>query len=244
MRQLIITTLLVLTTLASQAQIDTISPTGLALNTAGWRNTKASYAVFFEDSTGKRLSSADIWDRTLRRTSLHQVEFVWSWYHRDSLLACVKATGQWPSLAPLTYDAVYTKRGSRHFVFQHNVMTIPDSARRTPNDSLFQVTMQPAAFAFPMDLELLALLPFRRVGQQIAMAFYEPGSPASAYYALRVTGRETLALPGSTRLNCWVLRIDYGPGSFATFWISDHPREVVKMKEYYRGRYRYKVKLY
>ena len=244
MRLFITTTLLVLTTLAGQAQIDTISPTSLALNTAGWRDTKASYAVFFEDSTGKRLSSADIWDRTLRRTSLNGYEFVWSWYHRDSLLAFVKATGQWPSLAPLTYDAVYTRRGSRHFVFQQQVVTIPDSARRTPSDSLFRVTMQPAAFAFPMDLELLALLPIRRVGQQFAMAFYEPGSPASAYYALRVTGRETLALPGPARLSCWLLRIDYGRDSFATFWISEHSREVVKMKEYYRGRYRYKVKLY
>lgn len=247
MNRFTLTAWLTASTLLACAQTDTLRVANLKLNTAAWREGKRSYAVYFEDSTGRRLSSADIWDRTLQRTAQSgqsQYAFVWDWYRRDSLLAHVTATGQWSSLAPLTHNAVYAKRGSRTFIFRDNVVTIPDSARHTAKDSLFRMTMQPPAFEFPMDLEILPLLPFRKVGQTFAVPFYEPGSPSSAYYKLSVTGRERLPVAGDATVDCWLLRIDYAPGSYATFWISDRPREVVKMKEYFRGRYRYKVKLY
>lgn len=247
MNRFFLTALLLCSAGLTYAQTDTIRVNAQRLNTAAWREGKSSYAVYFEDSTGRRLSSADIWDRTLRLTTQNgqrQFTFSWDWYRRDSLFAHVTTTGQWPSLVPLTHDAVYAKRGSRSFVFQNQVVTVPDSARHSARDSSFRVTMQPPAFAFPMDLEILPLLPIRKVGQTFAVPFYEPGSPSSAYYTLSVTGREPLRISGSAALDCWLVRIDYAPGSYATFWISDRPREVVKMKEYFRGRYRYKVKLY
>ncbi|CCG98414.1 hypothetical protein FAES_0402 [Fibrella aestuarina BUZ 2] len=246
MNRFLLIALLLVSTVA-RAQTDTIRVNARSLNTAAWRDGKRSYAVYFEDSTSRRLSSADIWDRTLRQTTQNgqrQYTFVWDWYRRDSLLAHVTTTGQWPSLAPLTHEAVYAKRGSRSFVFQKDVVTMPDSARHTAKDSAFRVTMQPPAFAFPMDLEILPLLPLRKVGQTFAVPFYEPGSPAAAYYKLSVIGREPLPIVGKVTVDCWLVRIDYAPGSCATFWISDQPREVIKMKEYFRGRYRYKVKLY
>ena len=243
----ILTTLLLLTNLSLHAQVDTINTTNLKLNKLAWRDGKASYAVFFTDSTGKRLSSADIWDRSLRRTSVDgqtQYQFGWDWYRKDSLMARVSATGQWPSLAPRTHVANYSGRGSRIFEMNNQVVTIPDSARQTAKDRAFRVTMQPPAFEFPMDLEILALLPFRNVGQRFAIAFYEPGSPSSSYYSFRVTDRQKLPLPGAATVDCWVLRVNYAPNAYATFWISNEPREVVKMSEYYKGQYRYKVKLY
>ena len=247
MKRFITTTFLGLTALIARAQIDTITPTTLKLNMTAWRDTESAYAVFFKDSTGQWLSSADIWNRTLRRTTVAgqtQYQFVWDWVHGDSLRAYVIATGWWPSLAPLTYTAVYPKRGARKYEFRNDLVTIPDSARRTAQDSAFRVTTQPIAFAFPMDLKIFALLPFHQVGQRFAIAFYEPGSPSSDYYTLRVIDRQKLVLPSEASVDCWMLRINYAPNIFATFWISDTPREVVKMSEYFRGRYRFKVKLY
>jgi hypothetical protein len=247
MKTFVITFFFLLILLDVSAQIDTINTTNIKLNLSAWRDASASYAVYLTDSTGKRLSSADIWDRSLRRVRIGgktHYEFSWKWYHNDSLLAHVRATGEWPSLTPLTHQASYARRGQRSFVFANNVVTIPDSARRTTQDSLFRVRLQPAAFEFPMDLEVLPLLPFRQVGQQFAVAFYEPGSASSAYYRLRVKDRQELVLAGQAKLACWVLRIDYRPDSYATLWISEQSRQVVKMQEYYRGRYRYKVRLY
>jgi hypothetical protein len=234
---------------SASAQVDTINTANLKLNQSAFREAKRTYAVFFEDSTGKRLSSADLWDRTIRLSTtssgqkIYQID--WQWYQKDSLLAHVTATGSLPSLAPLTHDATYAKRGNRNFVFSGTTVTIPATSRRTAKDSVFKVVMNPPAFEFPMDLEILPLLPFKKVGQEFAIAFYEPGSPAANYYRLTVTGREDVLVGGSTKVNCWLLKIDYGqPDVFATFWISDQNREVIKMKEYFRGRYRYKVKLY
>ena len=235
--------------ISAQAQIDTINTTSSKLNLAAFKESKRTYAVFFEDSTGKRLTSADLWDRTVRlsRNSSGQnvFQFDWHWYRKDTLIAQVAVTGSLPSLAPLTHNATYHKRGDRNFVFSGNTVTIPDASKRTAKDSAFSVVMNPPAFEFPMDLEILPLLPFKKVGQQFAIAFYEPGSPASSYYKLTVTGKDDLVISGTTKINCWVLQIDYGQqGARATFWIADQAREVLKMREYFAGRYRYKVKLY
>ena len=234
--------------LSSRAQIDTINTGNNRLNTAAFKEGKSAYAVYFEDSTGKRITSADIWDRTIKLTTTadgqKHYQFGWQWYRKDTLIADVTATGLFPSFQPLTHEAVYTGRGTRSFVFAGNVVTVPQAKRATAKDSTFRVVTDQPAFEFPMDLELFALLPFKKTGQQFAMAFYEPGGAQSAYYPLTVTGNEELPLPGGRKASCWLLRIDYAPGSYSTFWISDKTREVLKMKEYFRGRYRYKVKLY
>jgi len=239
---------LLLGSVAGQAQVDTITTNSLKLNTEAFKEGKSSFAVYFEDSLGNRISTADIWDRTIHFATNENGQkiyrFEWKWYRRDSLLGTVQATGLLPSLKPLTHDAEYTGRGQRSFVFANDVVTIPEGKQRTAKDSAFNVVLNPAAYEFPMDLEIFPLLPFKKTGQQFAIAFYEPGTAKSAYYPLTVTGKEDLLLPGAQKLRCWLLRIDYAPGSYATFWISDATREVVKMKEYFRGRYRYKVRLY
>jgi hypothetical protein len=99
-----------------------------------------------------------------------------------------------------------------------------------------------------MDIELLPLLPFKRVGQKFSMAFYEPGTMSAKYYGLEVVGKEKLALPGDLKVSCWVLNFDYGTdgegGESARFWISEATREVLKMKGISKNGIRYKVKIY
>ncbi|GAB3950254.1 hypothetical protein GCM10028805_27910 [Spirosoma harenae] len=195
------------------------------------------------------MTSADLWDRSIRFSTTSDgkkiYHFDWQWFQKDSLLAHVTATGLASSLAPLTHNGNYFKRGIRNFVFNGTTVRIPTANQRTAKDSAFKVVINPPAFEFPMDLEILPLLPYKKVGQQFAIAFYEPGSPAANYYRLTVMGREDILVGGSAKVNCWLLKIDYGQqNASATFWISDQNREVVKMREYFRGRYRYKVKLY
>jgi len=233
---------------SAAAQIDTINTDNLKLNMGAFKEGKASYAVYFEDSLGNRLTSADIWDRTIRFSTnaagQKTYAFTWTWWRKDSLQSTVQATGLLPSLKPLTHAAEYLRRGKFFYQFNNDVVTIPAEYQKTAKDSVFRVQLAPPAFEFPMDLEIFPLLPFKKAGQEFAIAFYEPGTAQSNYYKLTVTGKEALPLPGAQTVNCWLLRIDYAPGSYATFWITDKTREVVKMREYFRGRYRYKVRLY
>lgn len=248
MKQLFVLSYLLFGSLVSNAQIDTINTTTQKLNMPAFKEGKRTYAVFFEDSTGKRLGSADLWDRSIRFSTnaagQRIYQFDWNWYRKDTLIAQVTATGLAANLTPLTHNGNYFKRGERNFIFNGTTVTVPDGSKRTAKDSTFKVVMNPPGFEFPMDLEIFPLLPFKKVGQQFAIAFYEPGTPASNYYKLTVEGKEALPVSGSTKINCWILRIDYGQQSYATFWIADQSREVLKMREYFRGRYRYKVKLY
>ncbi len=60
-----------------------------------------------------------------------------------------------------------------------------------------------------------------------------------------VVGKEPLRLQENAAIECWMLQIDYGQmGAYATFWISTATGEVLKMQEYFRGMYRYKIKLF
>lgn len=230
------------------AVMDTLNTQTSKLNVSALKEGKSSFAVFFEDSLGKRISSADIWDRTIRFSKQNDGKaiytFEWAWYRNDSLRMQVTATGEMPSLTPLSYSLYAPQRGTRNYAFSNAIVTVPDSSKRTAKDSAFKVVLDPPAFTFPMDLEIFGLVPFKKVGEQFAIAFYEPGSLKSNYYTLTTTGKEVLQTVGGTAVSCWLLKIDYGQDSYATFWIADKTREVVKMKEYSKGRYRYKVRLY
>jgi hypothetical protein len=230
------------------AQVDTVNTTTHILKTSLLKEGKSSYAVYFEDSLGNRITSADIWDRTIHFSTnadgMSIYNFEWNWYRKDTMIAHVVATGERTTLRPFTHKAEYSRRAPLSFAFANNIVTVSPDARHTAADSAFRVQLDPPAFEFPMDLEIFPLLPFKKTGQQFAIAFYEPGTKKSDYYKLTVTGIDKLLLPGGPQVPCWLLRIDYAPGSYATFWITDQTREVVKMQEYYKGRYRYKVKLY
>jgi hypothetical protein len=230
------------------AQVDTVNTTTHILKTSILKEGKSSYAVYFEDSLGNRITSADIWDRTIHFSTnadgMSIYNFEWNWYRKDTMIAHVVATGERTTLRPFTHKADYSRRVPLSFAFANNIVTVSPDARHTAADSAFRVQLDPPAFEFPMDLEIFPLLPFKKTGQQFAIAFYEPGTKKADYYKLTVTAKEALVLPGGPQVPCWVLRIDYAPGSYASFWITDQSREVVKMQEFYKGKYRYKVKLY
>lgn len=228
---------------------DTINYKNGRLNSSALKESRASYAVYFTDTDNVRKGAAHIWDRSITFTKDSRGEalynFEWKWYMNDTLISIVNAAGFLNSMKPLTHKANYFKRGKKSYVFNDNVVTVPDADKRTKKDSLFKLVMDPPAFEFPMDLELYGLLPFKNNGQKFVVAFYEPGTSKSAYYHLSVKGQEDLIMPGGSTVKCWLLSVDYGmKGSSALFWISDKSREVLKMKETYPGGFAYKVKLY
>jgi hypothetical protein len=231
------------------AQIDTLNTRTNKLLYPLLNGGSATYAVYFEDSLGRRISSADLWDRRVKLSTnvsgQREYRFEWTVWRKDSLQASIISTGLAANAQPISHQAEYLRRGSFSFQFIDGVVTVPGSAQKNAKDSALRVVVDPPAFAFPMDLEILPLVPMKKVGQQFAIAFYEPGSAKSNYYLLTVTGKEALALAAGHNAPCWLLRLDYGRGTYATFWISEKKREVLKMREFIPGgRFRYKVKLF
>jgi hypothetical protein len=245
--QFVICVLLVFNMSAQPA--DTINTNNLKLNTKFLKESKSTYAVYMTDTNNVRRGAAHLWDRRLSfskdKNGDDFYNFEWSWYMKDTLISFVTATGNVRSMKPLTHNADYFKRGKKSFVFNNEIVTVPDEDKKNKKDSSFQVVLNAPAFEFPMDLELYALLPFKNIGQKFVMAFYEPGQLKSSYYDLVVAGIKDLQMPGGAMVKCWLLRVDYGmKGSSAVFWIGDRSREVLKVDEDFPGGKSYKVKLY
>ncbi len=224
-------------------QVDTISPVLSKLVTEKLINSESTYLVYWEDENGNVSGSAEIWKRSLYVEG-KEYWFDWKWYKNDTLYAHIKNTGNSKNMEPKVHHANYLKKGKFTVTLNNGWVSIPDSAQTKESDKHFIVKLRQSAFAFPMDLEILPLLPFKETRQQFAIAFYEPGSQESAFYHAIVTDKQDLILPANVRTLCWVLRLNYGPYSYADFWIAAKTREVLKMKEYYKGQYRYKIKLY
>ncbi|MGC4021127.1 MAG: hypothetical protein QM734_03870 [Cyclobacteriaceae bacterium] len=233
---------------SAYAQTDTITTKNLKLNLSKVGSLKHSYAVFFTDSLGNRLSTADIWDRegnvSKNNDGSSSYTFKWKWFRSDTLLMEAGATCKYPSMEPSDY--FFTRKKQKNVVkYSNNIANVAGKSRKTQRDTTYNVNVGLAAFAFPMDLELFAMLPFKKVGQQFIVPFYEPASPKADYYKCSVIGKDYLKLTDDTKVMCWIMKIDYGfKGAHAKFWITDSSREVIKMQEYFNGRYRYKVKLY
>ena len=243
MRKILLILFFIFLQMSVFAQTDTITPIKQRLLTEKLTSSKSTYLVYWEDENGNVSGSAELWKRELQLDK-NEYLFDWKWYKNDTLYAHTKNVGSRLNMEPKLHHANYFKKGKFAVAFNNGVVSIPDSAQTKESHKTFKVNHQPLAFAFPMDLEILPLLPLKKEGQQFAIAFYEPGSEKSAYYNATIIRKEKLTLHAGSSIKCWVLRLDYAPNSYADFWIADKSREVIKMKEFYQGKYRYKVKLY
>lgn len=225
------------------SQIDTIKPAQEKLLSKGLSSSTANYLVYWEDEKQQVTGPIDLWKRELKVQG-NTYHFNWTWYRNDSLYAQISSNGNAQTMEPANYQANYFKKGKISFQFRDQTVTVPDSLQSSEKSRSFKVSLNPPAFAFPMDLEILSLLPYKKVGQKFALPFYEPGSNQSAYYEVSLIRKERLSLPGAALLSCWVIRLTYAANSYAEFWIANKQQQVVKMREFYQGKYRYKVKIY
>jgi hypothetical protein len=229
---------------ASAQTLDTITTKNQKLDVRKIVPVRHSYAVFFTDSTGKRTSSADIWDREIRLTKnaagKDVYAFSWKWWRKDSLLLQTKGECAFPSLELLEYSKSPTL-----LVKNENGTLNVKTQTRAKADTAFTIPFDGRAFTFPMDLEFFGLLPIKSLGQRFSVPFYEPGRDEYSYYTCSVAGKEFLRLQENAAIECWLVQIDYGQmGAYATFWASAATGEVLKMQESFNGIFRYKIKLF
>ena len=224
--------------------LDTITTKNQKLDVRKIVPVKHSYAVFFTDSVGNRTSSADIWDREIRITKNAAGKDVYAferkWWRKDSLFFQTQGQCAFPSLELIEYS-----KAPSLMVKNENGTLNVKAVTRSKTDTAFTILFDGKAFTFPMDLEFFGLLPMQSVGQKFSVPFYEPGSPKYSYYTCTVVGKELLRLQENATIECWMLQIDYGRAdSYATFWISTASGEVLKMQEFFSGRFRYKIKMF
>lgn len=233
----------------ASAQVDSINAVNNRLETNRLAEGTSRYLVYNVDSLTNLVSTADVWERsvsfgTLQGSTQPVVLFEWKWFHNEFLFRHVKAVADRRTLAPISEVSLFKGYAFAGYKFTNGFL-IPDStvAANRVNKSM-KVPLNPPILNWEWDMETFSILPINRVGQKFAIAFMDPNSPQPGYFVYEVARAEDLPLNKEVSIKCWVLHINYGNGAYASFWISQQSHEVLKMKEFFNGSYRYKVKLY
>lgn len=231
----------------TSAQVDTINANNNSLQTSKLKEQVNTYLVYFTDSLFNLKTTGDIWERRVLFTTRNNqpvVVFDWNWYRHDSLLATVKNICNRTTLAPIFHKAVYPGKGIIAYDYKDGFMIPSDTVKNNAVLQKPKVALDFPVISWEEDLETYPLLPINKIGQKFDIAFFDPNENAATYHRYTVIAKEKLELNNDLNVDCWLLKINYSKDSYAIFWLTEKSKEVIKMKEYFNGNYRFKVKLF
>ena len=227
-------------------QVDTIYIDGRDLLTQTLKPAKSQYLVSVHSTNPARVRNLFLWTRELSletRQGKELIVITQDWQGQDTLFnRSLYSVSEKATFKPI-YHYAKSPRGIEAFNFEAARIIGADSVANNTRKG-WQISLSEPTLNWELDLEILALLPFKE-GKTFAVSFYHPGSKGGPqYYLYKVAGSEMLDLAGGQRVDTWKLQIDYGQyNSTATFWVSKKTREVLKSLDLFKGGYRYKVKL-
>ena len=247
MKKTMFTFFLCCSLLLAKAQIDTIHAQNHKLVLKNLKEGKVAYLVYFTDSLLDKRTGGDIWERTTKLITFQNhpaVEFTWKWLRRDSIYGIVINICDRKTLAPIYHIANYKNRGVTAYDFREGYMIPTDTIQNNLALKKPKLPLTIPIISWEQDLETYPLLPIKKISQQFDIAFFDPNEKQPTYHRYEVIGKEELQLNADTKIKCWMLKIEYGKGNYAIFWLTEQAKEVVKMKEHYNGKYRFKVRQY
>lgn len=227
-------------------QVDTIHIDRQELLTQNLKAAKSQYLVSIHSTKPERIRSLFLWTRELSLETRQGKDLIvirQDWQGQDTLFnRSIYSASEKATFKPI-YHYAKSPRGIEAYNFESGRIVGADSVANNSRKG-WQIPLSEPTLNWELDLEILALLPFKE-GKTFALNFYHPGSKGGPqYYLYKVIGSEMLELAGGQRVDTWKLQIDYGQyNSTATFWVSKKSREVLKSLDLYQGGYRYKVKL-
>jgi len=239
------TLLLVLLPATAYSQVDSIKagPNKLRPIQPG----KASYAVWFQDTTSNTVSQISIWNREVFFSRLNGTTDVvvvrqMRYYSDQKRNKSVYTVSDRKTLRTI-YD--FMSRGGLNEAFNYSAKSI-EGADSVKNNSKkdFRLSFNDLPFCFEMDLEVLSLLPITRVGQKFAVNFYHPGGEIPPkYHPVEVVGQEVFQTIGRKPVSCWKIRLRYDETSFDYSWITTESHELLRLEGHYDNMIFNKVKL-
>lgn len=227
-------------------QVDTIHINAQELLTQSLKPSKSQYLVSIHTTNPERVRNLFLWKRDLSLETHNGKEVIvisQDWQGQDTLFnRKLYSVSEKATFKPI-YHYSQSTRGIEAFNFEADKIVGADSIANNSRKD-WQISLKEPTLNWELDLEILALLPFKE-GKTFAVNFYHPGSKGGPqYYLYKVAGSEVLEVTGGQPVDCWKLQIDYGQqNSTATFWVSKKTREVLKSLDLFKGGYRYKVKL-
>ena len=226
------------------AQVDTVYSIPESWIKSSIREGTTQYLVFFQNKQNHKKTGVFVWSRTLSSktvgaTKCYEVEQ--QWYSSDSAShRYVYSLVNQQNFLPI-YHKTIMQRGSEAFDFYEDRMKSSDTVKNIMRPD-FELQGK-RALNWELDLETFSLLDLKE-GKRYAINFYHPGGrTAPKLYEYKVVGSDKVKLFDGKLVDCWKLRIDYNPTSYAIFYISKKGKEMIKMEEDFGMGVRYKVRL-
>ena len=229
----------------SLAQIDTLQIDKGDLVTANLKPGLHQYLVYFENPAKKRIGNSSIWNRRVNFKNIagkDAIEIEQHWFMSDTTFnRYVYSISDKKTFAPIFHKT--KMRGSiEAFHFEKMKVSGADSVKNNAKKDL-DVPLVATTLNWELDLEIFSTFPIKKEGQRFIVNFYHPGGKSDPkYYEYAIIGSEKIQIVNDLSVECWKMKINYSPDTWAIFWISKKSKEVLKMQEYFRGGYRYKVK--
>ncbi|MDQ8054060.1 MAG: hypothetical protein REI78_13585 [Pedobacter sp.] len=245
MKKLLLALLIFTVGQQASAQVDTIHAQNHKLQLQNLKFGKVDYLVYFVDSVTQKRTVGDIWQRKTELATFQgrpTIKFTWDCLRNDTTFMAIVNYCDNKTLAPIYHYANYKGRGVVAFDYRNGMMVPSDTIKNNLGVKKGNTALTIPVISWEQDLETYALLPIKKVGQKFDIAFFDPNEKVPTYHRYEVAGKEDLVLNGDVKIKCWLLTINYGRGSHATFWLTENTKEVVKMKEYFNGKYRIKVR--
>ncbi|PZX64539.1 hypothetical protein [Hydrotalea sandarakina] len=206
------------------------------------------YLVYSEDSATQKKSGVYIWERNiaLPHHSNEPIVIDQKWFSLDSQLFVrtihseVDAHTFLPTLHHTILSAIGRPQHTEHYLFTPQLI-YTDSLI---SNKKFKLAVAHPIFNWELDLETFSILPLQ-IGKSFVINFYHPGSTILPFYYLyTVEGMTTISRYAQKSIPCYQIRINY-PNShnYSIWWVDVKTHNVIKMKEYFNGKYRYKLLL-
>jgi hypothetical protein len=238
---------LVLTVLfKANAQVDTINIAKNDLVTSALKPGLHQYLVYFENPKKKRLGNPSLWNREVKFKKVNgedMIEIEQNWYGSDTLFnRYVYSIAKKKTFEPV-YHKTIMRGVTEAFDFTDKKISGSDSVKNNAKADL-EIDQSVQTLNWELDLEIFSTLPIKKTGQRFFINFYHPGGKTPPkYYEYSIMGDDKIKVINDQEVDCWKMKIEYGPNSWAIFWIGKKSKEVFKMQEFFGGGYRYKVKL-
>lgn len=214
------------------------------LNTNNLPLNKNSYFVYFQDKPNTPKYNLEVWDREVKKGNYNTFTIYWLRQNHKKTYHYNINVDQ--NFRPITEeiriknnDKNNVKEERKYFIFENNrVFTHKDTIKH--NQDAFSINNTALAFNWELDLETLSMLPLKDF-EIFKINFYHPGSKTSAkYYTYKKVRTEKLTF-NEKDFDCWILKIDHNDKQWSEFWIDKKTKKVLKMRDYFFGKFRYKV---
>lgn len=238
------------TILAQKSDTITINPSTIEHNVL--KSGVNRYLVYFKKGKDSSRISYQLWTRKVDYITYKNkkaISITQEWENNDTIFHKTYSVCDEKSFQPFLHEVWNRNGNSTSFSFldrkaiRNNKSLEKDTSKTAQNMLLaFNKSLDQYCLNWHLDLEVFSLLPYK-AGTTFRINFYDPGFDAPQYVYYSVTGSGKLNSYGH-EIDCWLLsHEDKEYNNKEVFWINKKTKEVMKLEQEYKGKYRFKIKL-